>query len=116
MRCPSWCSICSPTATSPGPSEVRRSGQSSLPTTRRKTDDVEGTGVIDDELLEAEEKMEKAVAVAKDEFAAIRTGRITPAMFSRIGVDYYGARTPVNRLASFTVPEPRMVLVNPYDK
>jgi ribosome recycling factor len=72
--------------------------------------------VIDDELLEAEEKMEKAVAVAKDEFAAIRTGRITPAMFSRIVVDYYGAMTPVNQLASFTVPEPRMVLVNPYDK
>ena len=72
--------------------------------------------MIDDELLEAEEKMEKAVAVAKDEFAAIRTGRITPAMFSRIVVDYYGAMTPVNQLASFTVPEPRMVLVSPYDK
>jgi ribosome recycling factor len=72
--------------------------------------------VIDDELLEAEEKMEKAVGVAKDEFAAIRTGRVTPAMFSRIVVDYYGAMTPVNQLASFTVPEPRMVLVSPYDK
>jgi ribosome recycling factor len=72
--------------------------------------------VIDDELLEAEEKMEKAVGVAKDEFAAIRTGRVTPQMFSRIVVDYYGAMTPVNQLASFTVPEPRMVLVSPYDK
>jgi ribosome recycling factor len=72
--------------------------------------------VIDDELLEAEEKMDKAVQVAKDEFASIRTGRATPQMFSRIVVEYYGAMTPVNQLASFTVPEPRMVLVSPYDK
>ncbi|MDQ1635124.1 MAG: ribosome recycling factor, partial [Frankiaceae bacterium] len=71
--------------------------------------------MIDDELLEAEEKMDKAVQVAKDEFASIRTGRATPQMFSRIVVDYYGAMTPVNQLASFTVPEPRMVLVSPYD-
>src|SRR3954464_12568536 len=60
--------------------------------------------------------MEKAVAVAKDEFAGIRTGRVTPAMFSRIVVDYYGATTPVNQLASFTVPEARMAIVSPYDK
>ena len=72
--------------------------------------------MIDETLLDAEEKMEKAVAVAKDDFAGIRTGRATPAMFNKITVDYYGAQTPVNQLASFNVPEPRMVLVTPYDK
>jgi ribosome recycling factor len=72
--------------------------------------------VIDETLLDAEEKMEKAVAVAKDDFATIRTGRATPGMFSKILVDYYGAMTPVNQLASFQVPEPRMAIVTPYDK
>ncbi len=72
--------------------------------------------MIDETLLDAEEKMEKAVAVAKEDFAAIRTGRATPAMFSKITIDYYGAQTPVQQLASFNVPEPRMVLVTPYDK
>jgi ribosome recycling factor len=72
--------------------------------------------VIDDTLLEAEEKMEKAVAVAKEDFGTIRTGRAHPAMFSKIVVDYYGAPTPVNQLASFAVPEPRMAVITPYDK
>ncbi|MBA3742984.1 ribosome recycling factor [Sporichthya sp.] len=72
--------------------------------------------MIDDTLLEAEEKMEKALEVAKEDFAAIRTGRANPAMFAKIVVDYYGAMTPVNQLASFTTPEARMVIVSPYDK
>jgi ribosome recycling factor len=72
--------------------------------------------VIDETLLEAEEKMEKAVGVAKEDFAAIRTGRAHPAMFAKILVDYYGAPTPVNQLASFQVPEPRMAIIAPYDK
>ena len=72
--------------------------------------------MIDESLLEAEEKMEKAVSVAKDDFANIRTGRITPSVFSKIMVDYYGVPTPVNQLASFHIPEPRMVIVTPYDK
>src|SRR5215470_2203118 len=72
--------------------------------------------MIDDTLLEAEEKMEKAVAVAKEDFANIRTGRITPSVFSKVLVDYYGAPTPVNQLASFHIPEPRMVIITPYDK
>jgi len=71
--------------------------------------------VIDDTLLETEEKMEKAVAVAKEEFAAVRTGRITPQAFSKIVVDYYGAPTPLNQMATLTVPEPRMAIVSPYD-
>jgi ribosome recycling factor len=72
--------------------------------------------VIDDTLLEAEEKMEKAVAVAKDEFAGIRTGRAHPSMFNKITAEYYGTQTPVNQLASFHMPEPRMVIVQPFDK
>jgi len=72
--------------------------------------------VIEETLLEAEEKMEKAVAVAKDDFAAIRTCRAHPAMFSKIVAEYYGAVTPINQLASFSVPEPRMAIVSPFDK
>ena len=72
--------------------------------------------MIDDTLLEAEEKMEKAVSVAKEDFSVIRTGRANPAMFNKITVEYYGTMTPVNQLASFHLPEPRMVVVQPYDK
>jgi ribosome recycling factor len=72
--------------------------------------------VIDDSLLEAEEKMEKAVAVAKDEFSGIRTGRAHPSMFNKITAEYYGTQTPVNQLASFHLPEARMVVIQPYDK
>lgn len=72
--------------------------------------------MIDETLFEAEEKMEKAIEVAKDDFAAIRTGRANPAMFNKIMVDYYGAPTPLQQLASFQTPEARVVLVSPYDK
>ena len=72
--------------------------------------------MIDDSLLEAEEKMEKAVAVAREDLASIRTGRAHPSMFAKITAEYYGTQTPVNQLASFTMPEPRMVIVSPYDK
>ena len=72
--------------------------------------------MIDDSLLEAEEKMEKAVAVAKEDFNGIRTGRAHPSMFNKITAEYYGTQTPVNQLASFHLPEPRMVVVQPYDK
>jgi ribosome recycling factor len=71
--------------------------------------------VIDDTLLEAEEKMERAVDHAKDEFAAIRTGRATPAMFSKVIIDYYGTPTPVPQMASIAIPEPRMAIIKPYD-
>jgi ribosome recycling factor len=71
--------------------------------------------VIEEILFEAEEKMESAVEHAKEEFAAIRTGRATAAMFSKIVVDYYGSPTPVPQMASIGVPEPRMVIVKPYD-
>jgi ribosome recycling factor len=72
--------------------------------------------VIDETLLEAEEKMDKAVTVAKEEFAGIRTGRAHPSMFNKITAEYYGTQTPVNQLASFHMPEPRMVIVQPFDK
>jgi len=71
--------------------------------------------VIDDTLLEAEEKMERAVEHAKEEFGAIRTGRATPAMFSKVIIDYYGTPTPLPQMASIAVPEPRMAIIKPYD-
>jgi ribosome recycling factor len=80
------------------------------------TQDTQEQVVIEETLLEAEEKMEKAVVVAKEDFAAIRTGRAHPAMFNKIVADYYGALTPINQLASFSVPEPRMAVVTPFDK
>ncbi|GAA2523194.1 ribosome recycling factor [Rarobacter incanus] len=72
--------------------------------------------MIDEILLEAEEKMDKAVDVAKEEFAAIRTGRANAALFAKITVDYYGAPTPLQQLASFTVPEARTIILSPFDK
>src|ERR1700722_15935956 len=75
-----------------------------------------GVAVIDDTLLEAEEKMDKALAVAKEDFSGIRTGRAHPSMFNKITVESYGTQTPVNQLASFHMPEPRMIVVQPFDK
>ena len=72
--------------------------------------------MIDEILMDAEMKMDSAIEYAKEEFAAIRTGRAHPAMFSKLVVDYYGAPTPLQQLASFQVPEARMVLITPYDK
>lgn len=72
--------------------------------------------MIDDTLLEAEDKMDKAIEVAKNGFASIRTGRANSAMFSRITVEYYGAQTPLQQLASFNTPEARTILVVPFDK
>ena len=71
---------------------------------------------IDMVLLEATEKMDKAIEVAREDFATIRTGRANPAMFSKVLVDYYGTPTPINQLASFQTPEARMILIAPYDK
>jgi len=72
--------------------------------------------VIDETLLEAEEKMNKAIEVAKDDFATIRTGRASAAMFAKIFVDYYGSPTPLQQLASFNTPEARTILISPFDK
>ncbi len=71
---------------------------------------------IDTILLDAEEKMDKAIAVAREDFATIRTGRANPAMFNKINVEYYGTFTPLNQVASFQTPEARMIVISPYDK
>jgi ribosome recycling factor len=71
--------------------------------------------VIDETLFEAEEKMEKAIGVARDDLGGIRTGRATPNAFARLIVDYYGAPTPIPQLASVNVPEARMAVIKPYD-
>jgi ribosome recycling factor len=67
-------------------------------------------------MADAREKMSKAIAVLKEELAGIRTGRATPALLSRIVVEYYGTQVPLQQLASFSVPEPRTLLVQPFDK
>ncbi|SOD74189.1 ribosome recycling factor [Jatrophihabitans sp. GAS493] len=71
--------------------------------------------MIDETLFDAEEKMEKAVSVARDEMGGIRSGRATPNAFSRINVEYYGAMTPIPQLASVSIPEARMAIIKPYD-
>ena len=71
--------------------------------------------MIDETLFDAEEKMEKAVGVAKDDLSSVRTGRATPSMFSRVVIDYYGAMTPLNQLSSINIPEARMAIIKPYD-
>ena len=69
----------------------------------------------DDIVLEAEDKMEKAVAVLNDEMRGVRTGRASASLVDGLRVDYYGAPTPIKSLASITVPEPRMIMVKPFD-
>ena len=71
--------------------------------------------MIDEALFDAEERMEKAVSVARDDLATIRTGRANPGMFTRIVIDYYGAATPITQLASINVPEARLVVIKPYE-
>ena len=72
--------------------------------------------MIDEAMFEAEEKMSKAIDVVKEDFSGIRTGRANPVMFTKVVVEYYGAPTPLQQLASFQIPEARTVLVTPYDK
>ena len=67
-------------------------------------------------LVDATERMKKAIGHLKDELSSIRTGRASPALLQRITVDYYGATVPLNQLSSFSVPEPRQLLVQPFDK
>jgi ribosome recycling factor len=72
--------------------------------------------MIEETMFEAEEKMDKAVEVLKEDFAGIRTGRANPGLFNKLTVEYYGAPTPLQQLASFQNPEPRTILVIPFDK
>ena len=72
--------------------------------------------MIPDIIKDAEQKMSGAVEHAREEFAAIRTGRAHPAMFNKLMVDYYGSPTPLQQLATFQVPEARTVLISPFDR
>jgi len=72
--------------------------------------------VISDIIREAENKMAAAIEYAKEEFAAIRTGRAHPAMFAKLTADYYGSPTPLQQLATFQVPDARVVMITPYDQ
>lgn len=72
--------------------------------------------MTEETLFDAEEKMEKAVSVARDDLGTIRTGRANPGMFARVVVDYYGAPTPITQMSSITVPEARMVVIKPYEQ
>jgi ribosome recycling factor len=72
--------------------------------------------MIGDLLTEAEQKMELAAEHVASEFGTVRTGRANPQLLHRISVDYYGSATPLQQLASIAVPEPRMLVVQPYDR
>ncbi|GAA1901894.1 MAG: ribosome recycling factor [Williamsia herbipolensis] len=71
--------------------------------------------MIDEALFDAEEKMEKAVSVARDDMGSVRTGRANPSMFNRIVIDYYGAMTPITQVSSINTPEARLVVIKPYE-
>jgi ribosome recycling factor len=72
--------------------------------------------MISDLLTEAEHKMEMATDHVATEFSTVRTGRANPQLLQRIHVDYYGTPTPLQQLASIAVPEPRLLVVNPFDR
>ena len=72
--------------------------------------------MIEELLAEAEATMDQAVEHVQGEFSTVRTGRANPAILHRVTVDYYGTQTPLQQLASFAVPEPRLLVVTPYDR
>jgi ribosome recycling factor len=72
--------------------------------------------MIEGNLREAETKMQKSLEALGKEVLTIRTGRASPALVDRIPVDYYGNPTPLNQLASITAPEPRLIVIQPWDR
>jgi ribosome recycling factor len=72
--------------------------------------------IIDDLLADAKDRMTKAVEHTQSEFGSVRTGRASPALLDRVRVDYYGAATPLQQLATVSAPEARLLTVQPYDK
>lgn len=64
---------------------------------------------------ELNDKMDKTISVLKDEFLTIRAGKANPSILNKVSVEYYGADTPLNQMASISAPEPRMIVVQPYD-
>ena len=71
---------------------------------------------MQDVIKESDAKMQKAIEVLKKNYAAVRTGRANPALLDHVKVSYYGADTPLKQLAQISVPEPRQLLITPYDK
>jgi len=67
-------------------------------------------------IADCKDKMAKAVEHLRDEFSRVRTGRATPALVEKMRVDYYGSEVPLQQLAGFSVPEPRLLVIQPYDK
>lgn len=72
--------------------------------------------LIEVALAETRDKMHKVLEHAKSEFGTVRTGRASPALVEKLKVDYYGSEVPLQQIAGFSVPEPRVLVVNPYDK
>lgn len=72
--------------------------------------------MIKDFVSDAEDKMKKAIEVLRKEYASLRAGRATPSLLDKIAVDYYGVPTPINQLANVSVPEPRSLVIQPWDK
>jgi len=72
--------------------------------------------IQDDVLAECKDKMAKAIAHLQGEFGSIRTGRASPVFVEKLRVDYYGSEVPLQQLAGFSVPEPRLLVISPYDK
>lgn len=72
--------------------------------------------MIDDLLQDASKRMEARITATKQDFASIRTGRANPALLDRIHVEYYGTQTPIQQMASVSVPEPRLLVIQPWDK
>src|SRR5881227_1209350 len=70
----------------------------------------------DEILFDAEERMEKAVSVFRDELRGLRTGRATPALVDSIRVEYYGSPTPLKQLAQISTPDPQQILIRPFDQ
>lgn len=72
--------------------------------------------MVDEIISDVEERMKKSVKNLQKEFAAIRTGRATPSIFDNVRVDVYGSQMPINQLATISCPEPRLIVINPWDK
>ncbi|MGH2572806.1 MAG: ribosome recycling factor [Actinomycetota bacterium] len=71
---------------------------------------------VEETLRDAEQKMRAAVSFAQEELSSLRTGRANPKLLDRLTVDYYGTHVPLNQLASFSVPEPRLLVIQPFDR
>ena len=71
---------------------------------------------VNDTLQDAEHKMKQAIEAMVQDFASYRTGRATPAILDRVHVDYYGTETPITQIANVSIPEPRQLLIQPYEK